>query len=226
MRLVTDGVWQLWGLVPHLINVYLIATPEGDVLIDAGTRWTTSRLLRDLHGRKLALVALTHVHPDHQGAAAEVCRRHRVPLACHAGDADVMEGKRRMGPNTALVRLSNRLWSGPPHPVAVRWQGGETIGDWRVIHAPGHTPGHVIFFRERDRTAIVGDVVRNATLRHGIGRLSETPHVFSVDPALNRQSMRLLANLRPALMCFGHGPPRRDGGELERFVTQMASRAP
>jgi hydroxyacylglutathione hydrolase len=223
MRLVADGVWQLWGFVPQLINSYLIETREGDVLIDAGIRWTTRRLLRNLHGRKLALVALTHVHPDHQGAAAEVCRRHRVPLACHAADADVMEGNRRMAPNTALVRLADRLWSGPPHSVAVRWQGGETLGDWQVIHAPGHTPGHVIYFRERDRAAIVGDLVRSATLRHGIGRLAEPPHAYSDDPALNRRSIRLLADLRPGLLCFGHGPPRRDIGELQRLVREVGN---
>ncbi len=220
---VAEGVWQFWGFVPQLINAYLIETHDGDVLVDAGIRWTTRRLLRSLRGRNLVLVALTHAHPDHQGSAAEVCTRHRVPLACHTADADVMEGKRRMEPRTLLSRLSDRLWSGPPHPVAIRWQGGEQVGAWTVIHAPGHTPGHVIFFRERDRTAIVGDVVRNATLRHGMGRLQETPHVFSVDPVLNRKSMRLLLDLRPDLICFGHGPPRRDRGELERLVAEIGA---
>src|ERR1700722_20375311 len=76
MRELTDGVWQLAGLVPHVVNTYLISIPEGDVLIDAGTRWAARRILRELRGRKMVLVALTHVHPDHQGAAAAVCRRH------------------------------------------------------------------------------------------------------------------------------------------------------
>src|SRR5687767_10649330 len=124
MRELADGVWQLVGVIPNLINTYLVRTPEGDVLIDGATRWTTGRTLRQLRGRELAMVALTHVHPDHQGAAAEVCRRFKVPLACHEADADVMEGKRRMGPPTWQVRLADRLWSGPPWPVALRWRGG------------------------------------------------------------------------------------------------------
>jgi glyoxylase-like metal-dependent hydrolase (beta-lactamase superfamily II) len=221
MRRVADGVWQLWGVIPHLINAYLIQTPRGDVLIDAGIRWTAARLLRTLRKRKLAMVALTHVHPDHQGAAAAVCRQYGVPLACHVDDADVMEGKRPMEPNTTLVRLADRLWSGPPYPVDIRWKGGERLGEWQVIHAPGHTPGHVIFYRERDRTAIVGDVVRNLTLCGGLGRLAEPLHDFSVDPALNRRSLRLLADLRPALLCFGHGPPRREAGEVERLAKML-----
>src|SRR5262245_8727855 len=122
MRELADGVWQLDALLPNVINEFLVRTPEGDVLIDAGTRWATGRILRQLRGRRLAMVALTHAHPDHQGAAAAVCRRFRVPLACHEADAAVMEGKRRMGPNTALVRLADRLWSGPPWAVSVRWR--------------------------------------------------------------------------------------------------------
>ena len=168
------------------------------------------------------MVALTHAHPDHQGAAAEVCRRKGVPLACHVADVDVMEGRPRMGPPTRLVRLADQLWSGPPHPVAVRWQGGERFGDWQVIPAPGHTMGHVMFWRERDGVAIVGDVVRNASLRGGLGRLAETPHVFSVDPLLNRRSMRRLADLRPRLVCFGHGPVSTDLAGLEALVGARA----
>src|SRR6516162_6659267 len=117
MRELADGVWQLPGLIPHVINTYLIRTGEGDVLIDAGTRWAAGRILRALRGRKLALVALTHAHPDHQGAAAEVCRRFRVPLACHEADADAVEGKSRMQPRTPIVRLFEPLLAGPPWPV-------------------------------------------------------------------------------------------------------------
>ena len=223
MREVTDGVVQLYGWLPHVINLYLVSIPEGDVLIDAGTRWTTGRLLRQLRGRKLAMVALTHAHPDHQGAAAEVCSRKRVPLACHVADADVMEGRARMGPPTRLVRLADALWSGAPYPVTVRWHGGERFGEWEVVPAPGHTMGHVIFWRERDRVAIVGDVVRNASLRGGFGRISETPHVFSVDPMLNRRSMRRLVELRPRLLCFGHGPPSTDLAGLEALVAKCGA---
>ena len=169
------------------------------------------------------MVALTHAHPDHQGAAAEVCARKRVPLACHTADAGVMEGRERMGPATRLVRLADAIWSGPPHPVAVRWQGGERFGEWEVIPSPGHTMGHVIYWRQRDRVAIVGDVVRNASLRGGFGRLSETPHVFSVDPMLNRRSMRRLAELRPRLLCFGHGPPSTDFAGLEALVARKGA---
>jgi glyoxylase-like metal-dependent hydrolase (beta-lactamase superfamily II) len=218
-----EGVWRMPALIPWIINVYLVHTDDGDVLIDAGTCWVTGRLLRGLRGRRLAMVALTHVHPDHQGAAHEVCSRLGVPLACHQDDLDVMEGRKPMGPSSPLVKVFGRLWSGPPHPVSVRWKGGETFGEWRVVPAPGHTPGHVVFHRPRDGVVIVGDVIRNAALRTGLGVISETPHFFSVDPIENRRSMRKVLELSPRLMLFGHGPPSRDVAAVERLVNNIGA---
>jgi glyoxylase-like metal-dependent hydrolase (beta-lactamase superfamily II) len=144
-----------------------------------------------------------------------------VPLACHEADVDVMEGRQRMGPGTVLVRLFDRLWSGPPHPVSVRWRGGERIGEWEVVHTPGHTPGHVAFFRRRDGVAIVGDLFRHASLRHGFGRVSEPPHTYSIDPMENRRSMRKLVDLRPRVLLFGHGPRLEDVASVERVVARV-----
>jgi hydroxyacylglutathione hydrolase len=58
---VAEGVWQLTGYPPSFVNCYLV----GEVLIDCATRWARSRLLRDLRGRRLSMIALTHCHPDH-----------------------------------------------------------------------------------------------------------------------------------------------------------------
>ena len=62
MHQIATGLWQLSGVPRNMINVYLME----DVLIDAGTRWAAGRILRQLRGRKLSMVALTHCHPDHQ----------------------------------------------------------------------------------------------------------------------------------------------------------------
>ena len=78
MRELAPGVRQLRGLPPHAINAYLI----DDVLVDATTRHSARRILRQLVERPLSLLALTHVHPDHQGAAHAVCEARGIPLAC------------------------------------------------------------------------------------------------------------------------------------------------
>jgi hydroxyacylglutathione hydrolase len=216
MHQVVPGVWQLTGFPRHALNAYLVH----DVLIDAATRWRTGRMLSVLAGRRLSLVALTHCHPDHQGAAAAVCRRFGVPLACHEADAPAMEGRSPMLPQTGLVRLGVRLLAGPPHPVGRILRDGDEVSGFRVIHAPGHTPGHVFYFRESDRFVIAGDVLANMNVVTGRAGLLEPPRPFSVDPALNRQSMRLLADLRPSVVCFGHGPPLTRPRELDEFVAR------
>src|SRR5262245_12748597 len=153
MNEIAPGVWQLRGFPPHAVNVYLL----DDVLIDAGTRWARGRILRQLRGRRLSLVALTHCHPDHQGAARAVCRQFGVPLACHEADVAAMEGRSPMVPRSRAVRLGAPLLAGPTFRVGRTLHDGDEVAGFRVVHAPGHTPGHVMYFRERDRVAIAGD---------------------------------------------------------------------
>jgi glyoxylase-like metal-dependent hydrolase (beta-lactamase superfamily II) len=217
MEVVAEGVWLLAGSPRHVINVYL----AGDVLIDAGTRWARRRVLGQLRGRPLSLVALTHCHPDHQGMAAAVCGRWRVPLACHEADVPAAEGRAPMQPRSSLIRLFGPLWAGPPHPVGRVLRDGDEVGGFRVVHAPGHTPGHVFYFRESDRLCVAGDVLANVNVLTGRAGLREPPGVFSADPSLNRRSVRRLLELRPSVVCFGHGPPLRDVGQLERFVARL-----
>jgi glyoxylase-like metal-dependent hydrolase (beta-lactamase superfamily II) len=199
-----------------MFNVYLAE----DMLIDAGTRWARRRIFRQISDRTVRLVALTHCHPDHQGVAAAVCRHFGVPLACHEADAAAMEGKRRMQPENWLIRLGERFWSGPAHPVGRCLQEGDQVGGFRVVHAPGHTPGHVIFFREADRLVIAGDVLANINFLTRKPGLREPPRAFCVDVAENRRSIRKLLELRPQVICFGHGPPLRDIERLEHWVNQ------
>ena len=45
--------------------------------------------------------------------------------------------------------------------------------------------------------------------------------MFTLDPALNRASIRRLAALDPAVVCFGHGPPWRDAAALRRFAESL-----
>jgi glyoxylase-like metal-dependent hydrolase (beta-lactamase superfamily II) len=217
---IAAGIWRLRGFPPDAINVYLV----GDVLIDAGTRWARRRVLRQLAGRPLSLVALTHCHPDHQGVARLVCETRSVPLACHEADVEAMEGRlpvQRASPDHPLNRLIARYWEGPPHHVGQVLREGDEIAGMRVVHAPGHTPGSVIFFRDSDRVAIAGDVLNGMNVVTGVRGLHEPKSIFTLDPEENRRSIRKLAALNPAVVCFGHGPPLRDPAKLERFVRAL-----
>ena len=218
MKHLAPGVWRLKEAPRPVINVYLAE----DVLIDAGRRWDRRRIFAELEGREISEVALTHVHPDHQGCAKAVCEERGVPLACHADDVDAMEGRRPVAASPKpTAQLFGKLWTGPPRKVDRVLQEGDEVAGFRVVHAPGHAPGEVIFFRDSDRVAICGDVIRNITYLTLRTRLAEPPADLTPDPAENRRSIRKLAELNPSLILPGHGPAVTDIAGFERFVAAL-----
>ena len=141
MRELAPDVWQLGGFPPNAINVYLI----GDVLIDAATRWAGGRILRQLGDRKLSMLALTHVHPDHQGCARMICERYAIPLACPAGDVPTMQGERPMQPDNRFMRTFSPALVGtgiPRHPCLAggRRGGGVPCGSRTGSYAGARHP--------------------------------------------------------------------------------------
>ena len=220
MKLLASGVWRLKQFPGPMVNCYMV----DDVLIDAGSRWDRRRIMSEIEGRELSMLALTHVHPDHQGVAKDVCEARDVPLACHVDDVDAMEGRRPVQEAAAdnpVNRIIAKLWQGPPYEVARPFSEGDVIAGCRVVHAPGHARGEVIFFRESDRVAICGDVIRNLSYATGLPGIKEPPPIFTYDMAENRRSIRKLADLNPSLILPGHGPAISDTAKFERFVEAL-----
>ncbi|HEY2141757.1 MAG TPA: MBL fold metallo-hydrolase [Solirubrobacteraceae bacterium] len=220
MKQLADDVHMLRGFPPNAINVYLV----GDVLIDAATRQAEKRIMRQIAGRTVSAHALTHVHPDHQGASHALCERLGIPLWCGQDDVPAMETAGGVAaPNAPklITAFQERFWIGPPHPVARALKEGDEVAGFTVLETPGHSRGHVSFWRERDRVLILGDVLNNMNLLTALPGLHEPPSFFTPDPVRNRESARRLAELRPSLACFGHGPPLRDPGKLADFVARL-----
>jgi hydroxyacylglutathione hydrolase len=218
MKRLAPGVWRLKEFPGPTVNVYLAE----DVLIDAGRSWDRRRIFAELEGVEISALALTHVHPDHQGCAKEVCDARRVPLACHADDVDAMEGRRSVGSGAALVpRIYDRIWTGPPHKVDRVLGEGDEVAGFRVVHAPGHATGEVVYFRDSDRVAICGDVVRNMSFLTGLPGIRQPPDEMTYDPVENRRSIHKLAALEPSLILPGHGPAITDMAAFGRFVAAL-----
>jgi hydroxyacylglutathione hydrolase len=221
MKQLAEGLYQLSGRPRNAINVYL----AGDVLIDAATRQAERRILRQLEGRTVNAHALTHAHPDHQGSSHAVCERLGIPLWCGEADVPAVETPGAIKNPKApawLNRVQERFWTGPPHPVARALHEGDEVAGFTVLETPGHSVGHVSYWRESDRVLIVGDVLGNMNFITGIPGLNTPPDLFTPDPARNRESARRLAALEPTLACFGHGAPLRDPRKLADFVARLA----
>jgi glyoxylase-like metal-dependent hydrolase (beta-lactamase superfamily II) len=220
MRKLATDLYLLAGFPPCAINVYLM----GDVLVDAGTRYAARRILKQLNGTKVTAHALTHAHPDHQGASREVCTRLDVPLWCGHADADAAEDPALIVARMAdhwINRQIGRRMAGPGHPVARKLRSGDEVAGFAVIETPGHSAGHISFWRESDRVLVLGDVLANMSFLTGLPKLREPPTFFSADPAQNRRSARAIAALEPSLITFGHGMPLSDMRKFQEFVARL-----
>jgi glyoxylase-like metal-dependent hydrolase (beta-lactamase superfamily II) len=94
--------------------------------------------------------------------------------------------------------------------------------EWRLVETPGHTPGHVSFWREKDATLLPGDAFcttkpesffEASMAQHP--ELHGPPAYFTSDWAMASRSVRRLAGLDPAVVAPGHGKPLAGAGVAE-----------
>jgi hydroxyacylglutathione hydrolase len=218
MRRVAEDVFQVALSPRDSVNAYLL----GEVVVDAGTKGAGRRLVRALQGHAVGAHALTHAHPDHAGGSKRVVDAFEVPVWVGERDrADVESGRPLIADSWAKPAMS-RFARYKPVPVARGLREGDVVGPgFVVLETPGHSPGHVSYWRESDRTLVCGDVLFNMNLFTTARGLREPPAMLTPDPARNRDSARRLAALEPELVLFGHGPPLRDPAILKEFVDAL-----
>lgn len=109
------------------------------------------------HNVNLKKILLTHGHLDHAGGANDLAKQFQIPI---------------IGPQKEDLfwlekieeQSKNYGFSGGKNCQPDQWLSGQeklTIGEetLQVIHCPGHTPGHVVFFHADSKLAFVGDVI-------------------------------------------------------------------
>lgn len=220
MKEVAPNVYQIAVFPRSAINCYLI----DDILIDAGIRSSASKILKALKNKKVTNHVLTHAHADHQGSTRSICMELKIPLWTselereNAESGDVIYEY----PNSKhfVARFQQRFWAGKGHEVAQVLKEGDNVGGFTVIETPGHSKGHISFFREKDRVMIVGDTLVNMNLLTTAVGLNEPPNLFTTDKEVNRRSIKKLFDLKPNILCFGHGPVLFDRGDFEKFMSR------
>jgi glyoxylase-like metal-dependent hydrolase (beta-lactamase superfamily II) len=223
MRQIADDVWHVPLAPRNSVNAYIL----GDVLIDAGVMPMGGRAVVAARERGVTSHALTHAHLDHAGGTARVVRELGLDgVAVGAVDAPDVRGGGSEPPShtpALLKRAMRRAGRFEAPPVSRELREGDVVGPgFVVLDVPGHSPGHIAYWRELDRLLIAGDVFFNMHLLTTMPGLRQPPRPLTTDPALNRRSMRRLAELEPSMVGFGHGPVLRDAApKLAAAVTHL-----
>jgi glyoxylase-like metal-dependent hydrolase (beta-lactamase superfamily II) len=224
MREIAPDVFHLPLTPRNGVNAYLL----GDVLVDTGLRTSAKKIKSALNGRKVSAIALTHAHGDHGGSARKLAAELGQPVWVGAADRPATEsGKAEAKPpydKPGIKVVAGLMGDFPGVKVARELNEGDDLAaGFTVLDTPGHSRGHVSYWRESDGVLICGDVFFNMHLLTTVPGLRQPPGPFTLDPAQNRASERKVAALEPKVAGFGHGPVIEDdtAGRLARFVATL-----
>jgi glyoxylase-like metal-dependent hydrolase (beta-lactamase superfamily II) len=223
---VAEGIW---GERIAMVNVFGVRSDDGSwTLVDAGLPFSAGRIRRwvgrHFDGRPPKSIILTHGHFDHVGALRELADEWDVAVYAHPMEFPYLTGLSKYPPPDPFAGRGALAFMAPLYP-----RGPIDIGDrlrplpddgsvpgmtgWRWIPTPGHSPGHVSFFRDDDRVLIAGDAFATtdqssaSSVAVQRAELHGPPPYYTCDWDAARQSVDRLAGLIPSVMASGHGRP-------------------
>ena len=210
---------------PGHVHSYLLPGEDGWTLVDTGIGLPDAQEVwrESLDGAEVARIFVTHFHPDHVGAAADVAELTRAPV--HQGALDYAQCELVWGNPNWPERIADwfrthgvpdeitaeLIGSGDVYRPFIRFQrdpilvdDGDRLDGWELVAAPGHADGQLCLLK--DRVLVSAD--------HLLGRISPTVGLWPAsrpDPLGDfLESLERTIELAPELALPGHGDPIED----------------
>jgi glyoxylase-like metal-dependent hydrolase (beta-lactamase superfamily II) len=228
-----------------IANCYIVGTRERWVLIDAGTQGNVKNIREavDEHigpGATPAAIVLTHGHFDHAGSARELAEQWDVEIYAHRLEVPFLNGSSKYPPPDPTVGgfmsqvirfLPNKKMNVGPNLRELSLGRLPWLPEWEILETPGHSPGHVSFFRSEDSTLLAGDAFCTVDQNSMTDTLSQRqkvsipPPYYTCDWQSAERSVKKLAELRPKVLAAGHGIPMR-GAQAATQLRTLANNFP
>lgn len=216
MRRITEEI-TVFPFISGFMNLYLIHTPDGLILVDTGTGAGMMRRALDQmqaagHAPAgITRIIITHAHYDHCGGLAFLQTQINAQTCAHPRETAIIRGE--LPPIFADPRTLSPLWRAmlpnmkssktAPARVDVELREGDTLpGGWQVIELPGHAYGQIGLWQPEKRALIAGDMVMHLPFGLTLPLRPATP-----DMPEAKRSIQKAAALRPNVLCVGHGKP-------------------
>jgi glyoxylase-like metal-dependent hydrolase (beta-lactamase superfamily II) len=227
-------------------NAYLVGDSDSFVLVDSGPQGNSATIISVVEEQfgpdaSPECIVLTHGHFDHSGSADTLADHWDIDIFAHPLEHPYLDGRASYPPPDPTVggfmaqairfvpikqpNLSGRLQELDPDDEIPGMEG------WDIIETPGHTPGHISFFRHEDRTLIAGDAFCTMNQDSMVDTLSRKqvvwrpPTYYTFDWEEAEISVRRLATLRPDVLAAGHGVPM-SGPDATQQLRQLAKNFP
>jgi glyoxylase-like metal-dependent hydrolase (beta-lactamase superfamily II) len=244
MRPITRIAPDVGWLPISFVNVYFLGRAGGPwVMVDAGVPRCAPQIItaaeaRFGSGARPEAILLTHGHTYHAGSALELAEHWDIPIYAHRLEFPYLTGRSFYPPPDPTIGgamaflsrfLSTRTRDFSSRLRELKPNAFPSLTGWEWLASPGHSPGHVSFFRSSDRVLLVGDAFATMNMdswsgllsgRQELGRASAS---YNYDWEATRSSIEKLAKLRPNVVGSGHGVPMCES-DLAAQVEEFAKR--
>lgn len=216
---ISEHIWSLktWMVIP--IHVWVVVDKDGITLIDAGMPMMAKGIMKfieQLNAGPLKRIILTHGHVDHVGAVKKILTESEVPVYAHRIEIPYLEGE-VLYPNRK--KLEYNLPKQLTLPLLDDESGNlQSVDGLTPYLTPGHSPGHVVYYHEKDQVLLAGDLFNSKK-----GRLHPPMFTPFLDEAV--KSAAIVEKLKPKRLEVCHGSSVFNPAEqLEEYVRKAVKK--